>query len=334
MRAMVLPDQQTIEEHPLQLADIDVPEPGHGEVRIKVSACGVCHTDLHEVEGDFDLPGLPVIPGHQIVGVIDDLGEGVSDWTPGTRVGVPWLYSTCQECRFCERGLENLCENATFTGKDVDGGYAEYMIAPEDFIYAIPRDFPDLQAAPLLCAGIIGYRAFRLSEVEPGQNLGIIGFGASAHVTIQVANFQDCHVYVFTRSEDHRRHAEDLGAVWTGDSQDDPGEKMDAILNFTPAGNTVIDGLKVLRKGGTQVCAGIHMSDIPQMPYHLIYGERTLRSVANSTRKDARELLELAAKIPIQTNVEIYSLEKANQVLNLLKQSEIRGAAVLQISGE
>ncbi|HKJ69255.1 MAG TPA: alcohol dehydrogenase catalytic domain-containing protein, partial [bacterium] len=197
MRAMVLHDQQAIEKHPLQLDDIEVPEPGHGEVRIKVRACGVCHTDLHEVEGDIDLPGLPVIPGHQIVGVIDDLGEGVSDWTPGTRVGVPWLYSTCQECRFCERGLENLCEDAKFTGKDVDGGYAEYMIAPEDFIYAVPRDFPDLQAAPLLCAGIIGYRAFRLSEVEPGRNLGIIGFGASAHVTIQVANSQDCHVYVF-----------------------------------------------------------------------------------------------------------------------------------------
>jgi len=332
MRAMVLHDQQPIDRHPLRAEEVEIPEPARDEVRIKINACGICHTDLHEIEGDIDLPQLPVIPGHQIVGTIDDLGEDVSDWIPGTRVGVPWLYSTCQECEFCQNGQENLCENARFTGKDVNGGYAEYVAAKADFIYAIPKDFPDFQAAPLLCAGIIGYRAYRLSEIEPDQNLGIIGFGASAHVTIQVANHHNCNVYVFTRSEDHRKHAEDLGAVWTGGSQDDPGAKMDGILNFTPAGETVIDGQRLLRKGGTQVCAGIHMSDIPSMPYELLYGERTLRSVANSTRQDARELLELAATIPIKTNVEVYSLEKANEVLEMLKESNIRGAAVLQIS--
>lgn len=331
MRAMVLHEQQAIEERPLVLEEVNTPVPGEGEVRIKVHACGICHTDLHEIEGDIEVPAVPRIPGHQIVGVIDDLGEGVSDWTPGTRVGVPWLYSTCQKCKFCKSGLENLCTNARFTGKEVDGGYAEYMVAPEDFIYALPRDFPDLQAAPLLCAGIIGFRALRLSDIKPGQKLGIIGFGASAHVTIQVANHWNCRVYVFSRSPEHRRLAEDLGAVWTGEPDKDPGEKMNSILNFTPAGNTVIDGQRLLERGGTQICAGIHMSEIPAMPYSLLYGERTLRSVANSTRKDARNLLELAAEIPIQTNVEIYSLEKANEALRLLKRSEIRGAAVLQI---
>jgi len=331
MRAMVLHRQQPIEKQPLTLEERPIPTPGAGEVRIKVHACGVCHTDLHEIEGDIEVPDLPRVPGHQIVGVIDDLGTGVSDWTPGTRVGVPWLYSTCQECKFCQRGMENLCVNARFTGKDVDGGFAEYMVAPADFIYALPRDFPDLQAAPLLCAGIIGFRALRLSQIQHGQNLGIIGFGASAQVTIQVANHWNCRAYVFSRSSEHRRLAEDLGAVWTGETSDDPGAKMDAVLNFTPAGNTVLDGQRLLEKNGTQICAGIHMSEIPAMPYSLIYGERSIKSVANSTRKDARRLLELAAEIPIRNNVEIYSLEKANEVLQLLKRSEIRGAAVLQI---
>ncbi|MCF7805257.1 MAG: zinc-dependent alcohol dehydrogenase family protein [Candidatus Marinimicrobia bacterium] len=334
MRAMLLKEQQSITNNPLHLEDVPKPEPGPGEVRIKVNACGVCHTDLHEIEGDLELPELPLIPGHQIVGVIDDLGEGVADWAPGTRVGVPWLYSTCQECEFCKKGLENLCENAKFTGKDVNGGYAEYVIAPADFIYSIPEGFPDMQAAPLLCAGIIGYRALRLTNIEPGQNVGLYGFGASAHVTIQVAIHWGCDVYVFTRSEDHRRHAKDLGAVWTGSSKDDPGALMDGSIIFAPAGEIVVDALRVLRRGGTVTSAGIHMSNIPEFEYDLIYGERTIQTVANSTRKDARELLQLAAEIPIRTDIEAYSLENANKVLNLIKESRIRGAAVLKISDE
>lgn len=334
MRAVILNEQKPMEENPLELKEVEKPTPGQGEVRIKVNTCGVCHTDLHEIEGDLELPSLPVTPGHQIVGTIDDLGEGITDWAPGTRVGVPWLYSTCQECEYCKSGLENLCEKAKFTGKDVDGGYAEYMIVPADFIYSIPEGFPDLQAAPLLCAGIIGYRALRLTDIQPEQNLGLYGFGASAHVTIQVANYWDCDVYVFTRSDEHRRHAEELGAVWTGSSKDDPGTEMDGSIIFAPAGEIVIDALRVLRKGGTVTCAGIHMSNIPEFEYSLIYGERTLQTVANSTRQDAQELLQLAAEIPIRTDVEVYSLENVNKVLNLVKESRIRGAAVLKINND
>lgn len=331
MRAMILREQQTIDNNPLEMVDVELPEPGRNEVRIKVSASGVCHTDLHEIEGDIALPKLPLIPGHQIVGRIDDLGEGADDWSPGIRVGVPWLYSACQDCKFCNRGLENLCDDARFTGKDVNGGYAEYMIAHKDFIYAIPEGFPDMQAAPLLCAGIIGYRALKLSEIQPGQNLGLYGFGSSAHVTIQVADHWDCNVYVFTRSEEHRRHARELGAVWVGGSEDDPGALMDGSINFTPAGKIAVDALKVLGKGGTLANAGIYMSTIPEIDYELLYGERTIRSVTNSTRDDARELLKLAAEIPIRTAVEGYSLEKANEALHLLKESKIRGSAVLKI---
>lgn len=331
MRAMVLHEQTQITDNPLQIEEVAVPEPGSGEVRIKVSACGVCHTDLHEIEGDISLPEFPRIIGHQVVGTVDAVGSDVSQWNEGDRVGVPWLYSTCQECEFCQQGLENLCENAKFTGKDVDGGFAEYMIGLEDFIYEIPEDFPDLQAAPLLCAGIIGYRALKLSEIEPGQNLGLYGFGSSAHVTIQIANHWGCNVYVFTRSDDHRRHARELGAKWVGGSEDDPGDTMHGSINFTPAGTIVRDALKVLRKGGTIANAGIYMSEIPPLDYKLLYGERTVRSVTNSTREDARELLRLAAEIPIRTSVEAYSLEKANKALNMLKKSRIRGSAVLKI---
>ena len=332
MRAMILKKQQAIEKNPLDLQEVPIPSPGLDEVLIQVDACGVCHTDLHEIEGDLDLPEFPLIPGHQIVGTIADLGENVSDWSLGTRVGVPWLYSTCQECEYCERGLENLCEDAKFTGKDVDGGYAEYMVAHADFIYPIPEGFPDMQAAPLLCAGIIGYRALRLTGIKKGQNLGLYGFGASAHVTIQVANHWGCNVYVFTRSENHQRHARELGAVWTGESTDDPGSKMKASIIFAPAGEIVIDALQVLDKAGIVMCAGIHMSNIPEFEYQLIYGERAIKTVANSTRQDARELLQLAAEIPIRTDIEAYSLENANKVLNLIKESRIRGAAVLKIN--
>lgn len=331
MQAMVLGQPKPVEQRPLSLAEVPDPQPGPGEVRLRVHVCGVCHTDLHAVEGDLDLPRLPLIPGHQIVGEADKIGEGAARFKLGQRLGVPWLHSACGECGFCRRGLENLCEDARFTGLHVDGGYAQYAIVPQDFAYPIPEGFPDAQAAPLLCGGVIGYRAFRLSEAKQGERLGLYGFGASAHVTIQVALHLGCEVYVFTRSEEHRRHALELGASWVGEAHGQPPEKIDSAIIFAPAGWIVPQALRVLRPGGTAALAGIHMTPIPEMNYELIYGERTLRSVANMARQDARELLELAAEIPIRTEVELFPLSEANQVLLRLKESKFRGAAVLQI---
>jgi propanol-preferring alcohol dehydrogenase len=330
MKAMILREPRPAEENPLVAADLAVPEPGAGQVRVHVRACGVCHTDLHLVEGEIALPKLPVVPGHQIVGQVDALGEGVTRFAPGDRVGVPWLYSTCGQCENCRRGLENLCDNARFTGQHADGGFAEYMVVPAAFAYPIPGGFPDQQAAPLLCAGIIGYRSLRLSEIRPGGRLGLYGFGASAHVTIQVARHWGCEVYVFTRSEEHQRHALKLGATWVGQAQEVPPAELDSAITFAPAGWLVPEVLRNLRKGGTLAINAIHMSPIPEMPYSLLYGERTIRSVANSTRRDAEELLQLAAEIPIHTDVERYPLAEANAVLQRLKRSQIQGAAVLQ----
>ena len=307
------------------------PTPGPDEIRIKVRACGVCHTDLHTVEGELALPKLPVIPGHQIVGVVDQLGGNVTRFRQGDRVGVAWLYSSCGQCNFCHRGLENLCDQARFTGLHADGGYAQYTVVPAAFAYAIPPGFPDLQAAPLLCAGVIGYRSLRLSEIQPGKRLGLYGFGASAHVTIQVALHWGCEVFVFTRSEEHKQHARELGAAWVGEAQDDPPALLDSAITFAPAGWIVLEALRVLRKGGTVAINAIHMTPIPEMKYSLIYGERTLRSVANMTRQDAEELLQLAAQIPIHTDVEVYPLAEANRVLQRLKGRQVRGAAVLEI---
>ena len=332
MKAMVLREPGPAEENPLALVDLPVPDPAPGQVRLRVRVCGVCHTDLHLVEGEIALPKLPVVPGHQIIGQVDALGEGVTRFALGDRVGVPWLYSTCGECDYCRRGLENLCDDARFTGQHVDGGFAQYMVVPARFAYPIPIGFPDDQAAPLLCAGIIGYRSLRLSEIRPGGRLGLYGFGASAHVTIQVARHWGCEVYVFTRSAEHQRHALDLGAAWVGQAQDTPPTELDSAITFAPAGWLVPEVLRVLRKGGTLAINAIHMSPIPEMPYDLIYGERTVRSVANSTRQDAEELLHLAAAIPIHTDVELYPLNEANAVLQRLKQSKIKGAAVLQIA--
>jgi propanol-preferring alcohol dehydrogenase len=332
MRAMVLREPGSVEKSPLVKVELATPDPAPGQVRLQVRACGVCHTDLHLVEGEIDTPKLPVVPGHQIVGRVDALGEGVTRFVVGDRAGVPWLYSTCGQCDYCQRGLENLCDSARFTGQHTDGGFAEYMVVPADFAYPIPRGFPDDQAAPLLCAGIIGYRSLRLSEIEPGGRLGLYGFGASAHVTIQVARHWDCEVYVFTRSEEHQRHALALGAAWVGQAQDTPPAELDSAITFAPAGWLVPEVLRVLRKGGTLAINAIHMSPIPEMSYHLLYGERTLRSVANSTRQDAEDLLELAAEIPICTDVELYPLEQANGVLQRLKRAEIQGAAVLHVA--
>jgi propanol-preferring alcohol dehydrogenase len=271
------------------------------------------------------------VPGHQIIGLVDALGEGVTRFALGDRAGVPWLYSTCGQCTYCRRGLENLCDDARFTGQHADGGFAEYMTVPASFAYPIPDRFPDEQAAPLLCAGIIGYRSLRLSEIEHGGRLGLYGFGASAHVTIQVARHWGCEVYVFTRSKEHQHHALDLGAAWVGQAQDTPPNELDSAITFAPAGWLVPEVLRVLRKGGTLAINAIHMSPIPEMPYHLIYGERTVRSVANATRQDAEELLRLAAEIPIHTDVELYPLAEANAVLQRLKRREVQGAAALTI---
>ena len=318
-------------ENPLEEAEIATPEAGRGELRLRVHACGVCHTDLHIVEGDLALPRLPLVPGHQIVGVVDLVGEGVSGWQVGERAGLPWLRSACGHCQFCLAGLENLCAEIRFNGFHADGGFAEYVVAPAEFTYRLPAGFDDTQAAPLLCAGVIGYRALRLSDIQPGGRLGLYGFGASAHVSIQVARHWGCQVYVFTRSEEHRQHARDLGAAWAGDARDAAPELLDSAVIFAPAGWIVPEALRALRPGGTVACAGIHMSDIPQMPYDLLYGERTLRTVANSTRRDVEELLQLAAEIPIRSDVEIFPLEAANNALARVKRSEVRGAAVLQV---
>lgn len=331
MKAMILQGPRPAEQNPLTLADWPQPEPAAGQVRLRVQVCGVCHTDLHLTEGEIALPKLPIVPGHQIVGRVDALGEGVTRFALGDRVGVPWLYSTCGVCGYCQRGQENLCDQARFTGQHVDGGFAEYMVVPADFAYPIPSGFPDEQAAPLLCAGVIGYRSLRLSEVRPGGRLGLYGFGASAHVTIQVARYWGCEVYVFTRSQEHQRHALELGAVWVGQAQDTPPAPLDSAITFAPAGWLVPEALRVLRKGGTLAINAIHMSPIPEMAYELLYGERTVRSVANATRQDAEELLRLAAEIPIHTEVEPSPLIEANRVLQRLKRGEIRGAAVLQI---
>ena len=329
---MILREPKPVEQNPLAAVDLPRPEPAPGQVRLRVRACGVCHTDLHLVEGEIPLPRLPLIPGHQIIGEVEALGEVASRLSLGDRIGVPWLYSTCGACEFCRRGLENLCDNARFTGQHADGGFGEYVVVPEDYAYGIPVGFPDAQAAPLLCAGVIGYRSLRLSEIQPGGRLGLYGFGASAHVTIQVARHWGCEVYVFTRSEEHQRHALDLGAAWVGQAQDTPPEELDSAITLAPAGWLVPEALRVLRKGGTLAINAIHMSPIPEMPYATLYGERTVRSVANATRRDARELLDLAAEIPIRTEVELYTLGEANEVLRRLKQSEIQGAAVLQVS--
>jgi propanol-preferring alcohol dehydrogenase len=328
---MLLREPKPAEDDPLSPADLPLPEPAPGQVRLRVLACGVCHTDLHLVEGEIALPKLPIVPGHQIIGRVDALGDGVTRFALGDRAGVPWLYATCGHCGYCQRGLENLCDSARFTGQHADGGFAGYMVVPAAFAYPIPHGVPDEQAAPLLCAGIIGYRSLRLSEIQPGGRLGLYGFGASAHVTIQIARHWDCEVYVFTRSPKHQRHARELGAAWVGQAQDTPPAELDSAITFAPAGWLVPEVLRVLRKAGTLAINAIHMSPIPQMPYHLLYGERTVRSVANATRRDAEALLRLAADIPIRTDVELYPLAEANAVLQRLKRREVQGAAVLVI---
>ena len=322
--APVGPDSLTLEQ-------VSLPEPGPRQVRIQISMCGVCHTDLHTVEGDIHPPHLPVTPGHQVVGVIDALGEGVARREIGQRVGVPWLYAACGECRYCLAGDENLCEDARFTGFHANGGYAEYILAEAAYTLPLPNKIPDRDAAPLLCAGIIGYRSLRQADLHPGERLGLFGFGASAHLAIQVARYWDCEVYVFTRSVAHRRHAEELGALWVGGAEDTPPEQLDRAVTFAPVGWIVPHALENLRPGGTLAINAVHLTPIPEMPYDLIYGERTMRSVANATYQDGVDFLDLAAGIPIRPTTTLYPLADANHALLDLKHSKLNGEAVLKI---
>jgi len=328
---MVLDNPQPIETSPLQQRPMPRPTPGPDEVLVRVRCCGLCHTDLHTVEGELNLPKLPIVPGHQIVGFVDAVGDAVSNLREGDRVGVPWLHSTDGTCEFCREDLENLCDAAQFTGFHTDGGYAEYTLAREAFALPIPSVFSDESAAPLLCAGIIGYRAFQLSRIVPGERLGLFGFGASAHLVLQFAKHLGCEVWVFTRSESHRKLARQLGAAWVGGAGETAPGQLDAAIVFAPAGAIVPEALRLLRKGGTVALAGITMTAIPEMDYSLLYQERSIRSVANCTRQDGRDFLDLAADADLHPSVRTYPLARANEALADLKHSRIEGAGVLLV---
>lgn len=337
MKACLLDAPAPVGSCPLRFADAQDPAPGPDELLLKVSACGICRTDLHVVEGELPAKRSPVIPGHQVVGHVAGAGERVEGFREGERVGLAWLNRTCGECRFCRKGRENLCDRAEFTGWTRDGGYAEYVSAPARFVYRLPEGFGDMQAAPLLCAGIIGYRALRLTGLSEaggwaGARLGIYGFGAAGHVSIQLARARGADVYVMTRDrERHRTLAEELGAKWTGGADEEPPERLDAAVIFAPAGELVPAALKALDKGGTLVLGGIHMSLIPSFEYALVYGERAVRSVANNTRDDGREFLAEAARVPVRTHVETFPLREANRALFALKHDGLRGAGVLVV---
>lgn len=333
MKAMVLTRFGKVAEKSLELRNVPVPRPGPEEILVKVACCGVCHTDLHTAEGDLPDIKLPRIPGHEVIGTVEERGGRAKRFKVGERVGAAWLYWACGICRFCKSGKENLCETARFTGFHHDGGYAEYIAVPEKFAYAVPRVFGDAEAAPLMCAGIVGYRSLKLSGIKAGGKLGLYGFGASAHVAIQIARHWGCRVYVFTRSEEHKRLAKKLGASWTGLAKDDPPAKLDSAIIFAPAGSFFLDALRVLERGGTAVSAGIYMSPIPQMDYgRYLYHERKMLSVSNATREDGEELLKVAAEIPIRTTVQVFPLEHANEALRLLRVGKVTGAAVLKVS--
>jgi len=331
MKACLLHSPAKVETNPLRFGEAPTPVPLGQDVLIRVSHCGVCRTDLHVVEGELPPRKTPVIPGHQVVGMIEKVGPDAKRLAVGDRVGVPWLHRTCGVCDYCRAGKENLCDNAVFTGYVVDGGYAEYTLAPEDFVYRLPERLPNQQAAPLLCAGIIGFRSLRLSEIKPGGKLGFYGFGAAAHVAIQVARYWNVDVYAMTRDERHQRLALELGAKWTGGTMAEPPVKLDAAVIFAPAGEIVPAALRALKKGGVLTLAGIHMSTIPPLDYNWLYHERVVRSVANNTRQDGEDFLRLAEEIPIRTAIEVFPLREANLALNRLKNDAIRGAAVLEV---
>tara|TARA_R110002110_G_scaffold406421_1_gene626257 strand:+ start:59154 stop:60137 length:984 start_codon:yes stop_codon:yes gene_type:complete len=325
MRAMVMEQQGT----DLQLQQLPIPTAGAGEILLKVTACGICRTDLHVLDGDLREPTLPLIPGHQIVGQVEDVGPGVQGFERGQRVGVPWLGGSCGHCRYCNNGQENLCDLARYTGYQINGGFAEYTVADSRYCFGLPPAYSDEQAAPLLCAGLIGYRAYRL--VESCQTIGLYGFGAAAHILIQVARYNGQQVYAFTREGDNEAQAfaRELGAAWAGPSTIETPQELDGAIIFAPAGELVPQALRAVRKGGRVVCAGIHMSDIPSFAYDILWGEREVCSVANLTRRDGEEFLPLAAQIPIETTVHRYPLEQANEALYDLRNGRFSGAAVL-----
>jgi alcohol dehydrogenase, propanol-preferring len=329
MKACLLDSPAAVETSPLHFVNVPDPEPGRGEILVRVKMCGVCRTDLHVVEGELPPRKSPVIPGHQVVGVVEKRGEGAQRFHLGARVGIAWLHHTDQSCEYCRAGMENLCDHPDFTGYTADGGYAEYAVAPEDFVYALPENFSDGDAAPLLCAGIIGFRSLRLASVRPGGRLAFYGFGAAAHVAIQVARHWGVEVYACTRGTKHQQLALSLGAVWAGEAAAEPPRKLDAAIVFAPAGELVPPALHALKKGGVLVLGGIHMSPIPSFDYDLLYQERMIRSVANNTRTDGEDFLRVAAEIPIRTQVTIFPLREANRALQDLKSDRVNGAAVL-----
>ena len=332
MKAQVLKKISLIENRPLELADLAVPQPKAKEILVKISACGVCHTELDEIEGRLQ-PELPIVLGHEIIGRVESSGSEVTRFGIGDRVGIAWIYSACGQCRFCREGNENLCPEFQGTGCQANGGYAQYFVVSEDFAYPIPERFTDSQATPLLCAGAIGFRDLRLSGIKPGQTLGLFGFGASAHIVIQVARYWGCPVFIFSRSEEHRRLAEKLGATWTGRAEDEPPQKVDCAIDFTPVGETVPHALRVLEKGGRLVMAVIRKRNpVPPLDYaQLLWDEKEIKSVANITRDDVQDFLPLAAEIPIIPEIQEFKLEEANEALTLLKQGKIQGAAVLRM---
>ncbi len=334
MKACLLHRHGLVRNQPLKYTEVETPEPGPGELLIEVRACGVCRTDLHIVEGELRVRKTPIIPGHQVVGEVVELGRGLRKPKVGERVGVAWLNSTCGECAYCSNGRENLCDKAEFTGWTCDGGFAEYVVAPADFVYPLPKTIEDHQIAPLLCAGIIGYRCLRQCEITDwrGAKLGIYGFGAAGHIAIQIAKARGADVYVATRDKEHHQSlAEELGATWVGTTTQPPPAALDAAIIFAPAGEIVPAALKALDKGGRLVLGGIHMSPIPQLEHKDLYWERVIRTVANNTREDGREFLNEAARVGVQTHVKTFPLQEANDALIALKHDAIKGAAVLMV---
>lgn len=328
MRAMVL----EVLGEPLRPRELSVPSPAPEQILIRIHACGVCRTDLHILDGELPQPKLPLILGHEIVGTVVQTGEQVGHFSVGDRVGVPWLGSTDGTCRYCQRDQENLCDHPLFTGYTIDGGYAEFTLADQRYCFRLPTSYGDIEAAPLLCAGLIGFRTYRLAG-ENIDRLGIYGFGAAAHIITQVAVHQGKHVYAFTKPGDieGQAFARRLGAVWAGDSTESPPEKLDAALIFAPVGSLVVAALRATAKGGTVVSGGIHMSDLPAFPYRLLWEERVIRSVANLTRRDGEEFLKIAPQVPVKTEVQVFPLEQANEAIRLLREGKIQGAAVLKI---
>lgn len=333
MRAARLHQPAPAERAPLRIEAVEPPQPGPGELLLRITACGVCRTDLQLAEGDLPARRLPIIPGHQVVGRVEAVGDGVGGWRVGDRAGVAWLGGACGACSRCAAGRENLCERAEFTGWDRDGGYAEFIAARADFCFPLPDGFADLDAAPLLCGGVIGYRSLRVSGIQPGGRLGLFGFGASASLAIQVAAYWGCEVYVVTRSRAEQERALRLGARWAGGYRDPVPVPLDAAVTFAPAGEVVVRALEAVDRGGTVAINAIHLDRVPEFPYDRLWWERSLRSVANFTRQDAREFLDLAARIPVRTEYDLYPLEAANEALLALKEGRVNGAAVLDIAG-